>query len=403
MATFRKRGGKKMPDGKIKGGTWYYQIDRGPHAVGKRHISKGGFKTKKQAELAAAEVEKQLFEGTYVEQRDILFQELATEWFEEYSLKKKISTLRPRRNQLKHLLNYFFNRKARDITNKDYQGMLNDLHNQGYAFNTIDGIHSVGRMIFEKAMRDELIKKDPTQYAEVPKPPKTVEEIENKDKPPEYLEREELLLFLDTAKEKGMEKDYVIFLTLAYTGLRIGELVSLKWKDIDFDEGIISITKTMYNPDNNTLQYQLVPPKNEGSIREIEVDEDVISELKKLRASQNEFKLQHRDIYFDGNFVFTTIEKNFGHPILIKTVEGKMKRLLRLSGLNTNLTPHSLRHTHTSLCAEAGIPLEDIMERLGHADDKTTKLVYLHVTKARKKETARRFSEHMKGIKKTGI
>lgn len=57
-----------------------------------------------------------------------------------------------------------------------------------------------------------------------------------------------------------------------------------------------------------------------------------------------------------------------------------MRRILKLAGLNENLTPHSLRHTHTSLFAEAKVSLEQIMERMGHSDDDTTKNVYLHVT-----------------------
>ncbi|MDP5276348.1 tyrosine-type recombinase/integrase [Chengkuizengella axinellae] len=56
-----------------------------------------------------------------------------------------------------------------------------------------------------------------------------------------------------------------------------------------------------------------------------------------------------------------------------------------MAELNSNLTPHSLRHTHTSLLAEAGVELQEIMDRLGHKDDNTTKHVYLHVTKPKKK------------------
>lgn len=56
-----------------------------------------------------------------------------------------------------------------------------------------------------------------------------------------------------------------------------------------------------------------------------------------------------------------------------------MARLLRIAGLNVELTPHSLRHTYTSLFAEAGVSLEQIMDRLGHSDDRITKNVYLQV------------------------
>lgn len=64
--------------------------------------------------------------------------------------------------------------------------------------------------------------------------------------------------------------------------MRAGELVALKWKDIDFEEHTISITKTYYNPTNNTLEYQLVPPKTRKSKRTIVVDEEVIAPLRSI-------------------------------------------------------------------------------------------------------------------------
>lgn len=75
-----------------------------------------------------------------------------------------------------------------------------------------------------------------------------------------------------------------------------------------------------------------------------------------------------------------------------------MNRLLKIVKLNEELTPHSLRHTHTSLLAEAKVGLEEIMERLGHADDEITRRVYLHVTKTMKKEASQKFSELMKSL-----
>jgi integrase len=76
-----------------------------------------------------------------------------------------------------------------------------------------------------------------------------------------------------------------MFLVLSYTGIRVGELVALKWKDIDFINHTISITKTYYNPNNNTLKYQLVPPKTRKSRRKIIVDEDVIIALKEHKKN----------------------------------------------------------------------------------------------------------------------
>ncbi|WP_051405168.1 tyrosine-type recombinase/integrase [Bacillus cihuensis] len=75
-----------------------------------------------------------------------------------------------------------------------------------------------------------------------------------------------------------------------------------------------------------------------------------------------------------------------------------MKRLLKLAGLNIEITPHSLRHTHTSLLAEAGVSLPQITERLGHKDEDTAKNVYLYVTKEMKKEASQKFKELMENL-----
>lgn len=84
--------------------------------------------------------------------------------------------------------------------------------------------------------------------------------------------------------------------------------------------------------------------------------------------------------------------------LLIKFIEGRMARLLKKTDLNLNVTPHSLRHTHTSLLAEAEVEIDEIMDRLGHQDDETTRRVYLHVTEGRKQEAADKFSDFMGNI-----
>lgn len=76
-----------------------------------------------------------------------------------------------------------------------------------------------------------------------------------------------------------------------------------------------------------------------------------------------------------------------------------MKRLLTIAELNTDLTPHSLIHTHTSLLAEAGVSLEQIRDRLGQSDDQITQNVYLHVTQEMKKEASHKFTQLMRSLR----
>jgi integrase len=394
----------KCPDKKKCkcGATWSYIIDVGidPKTGGRKQRKKGGFKTKKDVTLAAAIVIQELDQGTFMQESDITFKDFTAEWMMLYqgTGRVKISTVRVRKHESDRLKPFFSLNKIKTITRKMYQGALSDLAREGLSYGTITGIHCTGRMIFKKAVELGYIKVDPTQYAIIPKTQKTVDEIEAETEIPKYLEKEELSLFLKAARTQGLESDLVIFIALAYTGMRAGELCALKWRDIDFENHTISITKTYYNPTNNTLKYELLPPKTKTSRRIIEVDAVVLAELEKHRARQNIVKMEHRDTYHDKDFIFVKMKKNHGYPEIIKTIESRMARLLKLSKLNEELTPHSLRHTHTSLLAEAKVGLEEIMERLGHADDEVTRRVYLHVTKTMKKEASQKFSELMRNL-----
>lgn len=194
------------------------------------------------------------------------------------------------------------------------------------------------------------------------------------------MEKDELAIFLKTAQVKGLEGDYETFLSLAYTGMRVGEFTVLRETDIDFNENSINITKTYYNPTNNMIKYQLLTPKTKKSIRKIQIEPIVTTTLQTYIKSLNELKMLYRQTYHDKGYIIPNQDTHPGYPRPLKQIHIRMKRLLKLAGLNTSLTPHSLRHTHTSLLAEAEVPLTEIMDRLGHKDDDTTKQVYPHVT-----------------------
>ncbi|MDT2191050.1 Arm DNA-binding domain-containing protein [Paenibacillus larvae] len=289
----------KCPGKKTKkcscGATWSYIIDVGinPNTGKRKQKKKGGFKTKTEAQEAAALLVAELSQGTYVEEKNNTFEEYAKEWLSEYQATGtvKISTVRIRKKGIKLLLPYLAKLRISIITAKQYQHALLDLHDKGYSNNTIVSAHQTGRMIFQRAIELKIIKNDPTSSAVIPKRQRTIEDLETEKEIPKYMEKEELALFLQTAKEKGLDRDYAIFLTLAYTGMRVGELCALKWSDIDFSEQTVSITKTYYNPNNNIKNYTLLTPKTKSSKRVIIVDKKVLDELEQLQAEQKRIKM----------------------------------------------------------------------------------------------------------------
>lgn len=386
---------KKEPKNCTCGAKWAFTVDISPDPITgeRRQRQRSGFDTLSIAEAAARALLFEVDNETYIDESKILFKDFAPIWLSIYSEEREVKpgTIRIRQHEIDKLMTYFAYKKLKDIKSDHYEGAIKKLKEQ-FAPNTVDGIHRTGRMIFKKAIQKELIKKDPTQFVVLQKKKKTIEDLKKNDIS-NYMEKEELALFLKTVATQGLEMDYPVFLTLSYTGMRVGELVCLQWDDIDFDKQTIRIIKTYYNPNNNTVEFILNTPKTVASARTIVVEEKVIEALKEVKATQEKVKERLGDKYVDQNFVFAKTERHPGYPIVIKTVEDRMKRALKLAGLNKTLSPHSLRHTHTSLLAEAEVPLEDIMERLGHTDDDTTRIVYRHVTKEMKKKASRKFGK----------
>lgn len=382
-----------------RGTTYTYVIDLGRNPITNKRVqkSKGGFRTKKAANEALAEVLSNYNKGSYINESDMTLIEFSDKWLDLYSKTGdvKISTVRVRNHEINNVKAYFKEVKVKDITSLMYQDFLLYL-SSNFAYNTLIGIHRTAKMIFNKAIEMKLISNNPTQYAKVPKKIKTVEELENETEIPKYFEKEELNEFLELTKQDPNKQNYVIFLTLAYTGMRIGELCALKWKDIDFTSNEISIYKTYYNPTNNTPNYTLLTPKTKNSKRKIQVDDLLIEVLKNHKSRQNEFK-SDTPSWYDEGFVFTKYINYLGYPETPKQVEIVMARIVEKNNLK-KLTPHGLRHTHVSLLAEAGVGLQEIMERLGHKDDETTTSIYMHVTKAMKIEASAKFSKLMNSL-----
>lgn len=379
---------------------WTFVIDLGKDFItGKRRQkSKSGFATKQDAEYAAAEfLNKAMHTEDDKQKKDLLFEDFANDWLTHYVNYKvpKPGTIRLRQYSIDKLVRYFSNLKLKDITKEQYQKVLNDLKNQNYALNTISGFHATAKMIFKYATDERFIEINPTNNTYIVPDEEVIIEDDDEELP-KYLEKDELALFLNTTRKYGLYMDYLIFLIISYTGIRVGELVALKWRNIDFRKKAISITKTYYNPDNNTEKYILVPPKTKKSRRKIVVDDEIMDLLIKHKAEQDKLIKKFGKSYTNGDFIFANFNSHPGYPILIKLVETRMARLLKKTELNSNITPHSLRHTHTSLLAEAGVGLEEIMDRLGHQDDDVTRKVYLHVTTDMKTEAADKFSKLMK-------
>ncbi|WP_309245502.1 tyrosine-type recombinase/integrase [Virgibacillus proomii] len=383
-----------------RGKKWAYRCYAGKDPItGKDNtpISKSGFRTKKDAQMAAALVERQFHNNEFIEPSKITFNALCDDWEKHYisSMKAKESSLRARKIALKNIKNEFGDIAIQKISKKAYQDAIDKLANK-FSTNYVSSIHSSANMVFSYAKENKLIKDIPTNDIKLPKKKKTVSDLEKGDSIKEkFLEKEELEEFLTVAKNEGLEGDLLTFTLLGYTGLRVGEMVALKWSDIDFDNQTLTVYRTYYNPTNNKIKYTLQTPKTETSHRTITIDKIVIDLLQLHKQEQDIIKNDNKPFYKDNDFIFAT---NEGYPKTIKAISIRLQRLIKKTKIKKDITPHSFRHTHTSLLIEANVHIKEIQERLGHSDINTTMDIYAHMTKNIKKEASTKFGNLMKNL-----
>lgn len=392
----------------VKGKKWLAVGDGPPDPVtGKRKQIPRRGKTKKEAEQrvlkAIAALEEDGIDESVV--KKMTFEKLAVDWIRDYTLTtgNKKGTIRIRTKEIKILNRYIAKTNIAKITTRKYQKILNDLTEQEYARNTISGVHTTAGLIFKYAIQQKLLKHSPTEGAVVPKKRLTVEDIENNPIEEKYFEKEELEEFLLTVKEFGLDMDLERFYLLAFSGMRSGELCALKWSDINFETNEIRITKTIYSENNNMKEYELVPPKTAGSVRTIEVEDQIMDMLKEYQMRQKKRRLQSRikpEEYHDGNFVFA---RENGYPFLPKNIIVRMERLLEKTSIRKHATPHIFRHTHISMLTEARVDITTIMKRVGHDDMKTTMRIYTHVTEKMKEDASQKVQKTFGNILNIGI
>lgn len=181
-----------------------------------------------------------------------------------------------------------------------------------------------------------------------------------------YMESEDLALLLNDMS--GNIEYRNLTKLLALSGIRIGEAIALTINDIDFDRKEIIVNKT-YALNAKTVQ----STKTETSDRIVHLRPELFQHVKNCVAHQKQLQLI---LGFRSNILFPWSDGDYLHyEAFAKYFREHTKKVLGKS-----LPVHSLRHTYTSLMAEAGVPIETISRQLGHSDSKITRDVYMHVT-----------------------
>ncbi len=232
---------------------------------------------------------------------------------------------------------------------------------------SINTIIAILKLVFNYALDFEIIKYNPMARI---KRVSIREEVTVK-----VFTREEQIK-IENYIERLENDEYFPFILTLYTGLRLGELLALTWKDINIKTGLISINKTIYKipTKDNKWEYVTDTPKSKNSVREIPMPTFIKEKLRKLKRIRKSIYLVVRN---DGTRI--------NEKLLIYRYKMMLKRV-RVRYLNF----HCLRHTFATRALENGIDIKTLSELLGHANVSTTLNIYTHSLMKHKKQQIRK-------------
>jgi integrase len=358
----RKRSNGTGSVWELETGRWRYEIVLG-YKAGKRITKSGTAANKTEAQKAAAQALTDHARGSLAMPDRITFAEWLEKWLEGKKAKLSPNTT----NRYAELIRLHINPHIGKVKVQAFKPVqlreFYAMHGQGpLAPRTVRHIHNIIHGSLETALRLELVMRN---VADIVKP--EIASQDNTLKVAQSWTADEATRFIAAARG---DTHYAMFYLLLALGLRRGEVLGLRWTNVNLEkpsvrieEAIVSIAGKMH----------VTTPKTMNSRRTLRLPADVVNVLKQHKIDQERTHLEN-GIRPARDYLFTS---ETGTPIDPNNVKRIMKRIVTVAGVRL-IRIHDLRHTWASLARRAGIPLEVVSEKLGHARSSFTADVYRH-------------------------
>jgi len=351
-------------------GRWRLVFDLGRDVSGKRQQKVVRFRgNKKDAERKMRDLINEYQSEGYVEPSKVTVGVYLTEWlgivkdlvapktWQEYEVICRV-----------HLIPNFGSQCLQKLQPMDIQSTYGQLLKDGrqdgkkggLSPKTIRNHHGVLSKAYSDAVKWRKTSWNPTEAVELPKREETV---------PEALTKEELVILLSAAKDRAL---YPTYLMAATTGMRRGEILALRWSDIDMEAGSVQLTRSL---EETREGLRIKDLKTRGSKRNVKIPSVMISELAKVRAKQSEMILALNLDRNGEDMVFTNFDGTMRKPSLVSAEFSKLIKKLDI----TQTSFHGLRHSHISHLLADGQPVKTVSVRVGHANAAMTLNRYAHV------------------------
>ena len=341
----------------------------------------------KEAEIAFLQNGSTRFQASNI----TTYKELASLWWESYKHTVKPNTqLNVRRLLDNHILPLFGSYKLDKLTTPLIQNVVNklaDKTNKGEegAFLYYDSLHALNKRILQYGVVMQAIPFNPAR--EVILPRNTQKAKREKVK---HFENQELKKFLDYLDSLNLNKfryyyENTLYKFLLATGCRINEALALSWSDIDLDNAVVHITKTLnYKQETNS-------PKSKTSLRDVDIDQATVSMLKqyRLRQTKEAWKIGKSESVVFSDFIHEYPNN--------RTLQTRLRTHFKRAKV-TNIGFHGFRHTHASLLLNSGIPYKELQHRLGHSTLSMTMDIYSHLSKENAKKAVSFYETALKSL-----
>lgn len=352
---------------------WYFRM-RVKDEKGNSKLKRfSGFKTKTEAKKAYLKYKSE----PYRETTKVPFRNLITKWYDTvYKGSVAETTAETRRYSIrKHILPYFGAVTTDKITTKMIDEFYHKKLDEGLSPKTIKDLHNILRNVFNQGKKWSLVVENPVLDATPPK-------IEKKEL--KLWNKEETTRFLDYITGKENEAFYLLAI---FTGMRRGELLGLKWADIDFKSRKIRVQRSLTRVTGKGLVLKGV--KSKSSRRTISIPAFVVDSLKQHKEKQDAWIKELRGAYNDQDMVFASNNGNYKDP---DNMLREFKRHIEKAKL-PDCRLHDLRHLHSTILLKDGVNPKIVSERLGHSGIDITMDIYSHVTPDMQEEVALRLED----------
>lgn len=278
-----------------------------------------------------------------------------------------------------HIIPALGKRRLTDLTPADIEALMAQKLKEGLSSQTVIHLRGLLRRALGRAVKHGMLSRNVAALADPPRLVRTRE--------PRFLDPEEAQAFLEVVRDEPLEALWTVYLM---TGLRRSEALALRWQDVDFRTGTLTVSGAVQYVGG---QLQVVETKTAKSRRRMEMPQEVVEALRRHRAAQVATPLPQA-------YVFST---RSGRPLGPRNVNRSFDALLKRAGLE-HIRLHDLRHSFASLLLASGEHPRTVMELLGHSQIGLTMNTYSHVMPALKREAMDRLSQllsdpNAKGVK----